>query len=52
MQDYSFNEYFDRFPIAMSLGSILPMSLKIWMRHIKQVQYSPNWKNLLQEGDA
>ena len=49
MQDYSFNEYFDRFPLAMAY---VPWQHLSSIFEDLEAPYSLNWKNLLQEGDA
>ena len=49
MQDYSFNEYFDRFPIAMAY--VPWQQLTNIFENLDQAS-SPSLKNLSQEGDA
>lgn len=54
MKDYSFEEPFEKYPLAMAYvpGSILPKCMKIWKKDTGPVLFSPNLTNPLQEGDV
>ena len=47
MKDYSFEEPFEKYPLAM-----LRKCMKIWKKATKPVPFSPNLTNPLQEGDV
>ena len=54
MKDYSFEEPFEKYPLAMAYVpcSILRKCMKIWKKATKPVPFSPNLTNPLQEGDV